>query len=112
MAKKVKNAKKEEKPEKKVDEKSEKLRKKKLEIANKFKDEICKKYKDFVKAVVIFGSFTRGDFHEKSDIDLLVVIDDTIARFSPEMKENFDDNLHEIGKKISEDITVQPDSRV
>ena len=83
-------------------------RKKKLEIANKFKDEICKKYKDFVKAVVIFGSFTRGDFHEKSDIDLLVVIDDTIARFSPEMKENFDDNLHEIGKKISEDITVQP----
>ena len=57
---------------------------------------------------MIFGSFTRGDFHEKSDIDMLVVIDDTAARFSPEMKANFDDRLHAISKKISDQITVQP----
>jgi predicted nucleotidyltransferase len=73
--------------EKKISEaeqkKLEKFRKKQFDIANKFKDEVLKKYKDFVKAVVIFGSFTRGDFHEKSDIDMLVVIDDTLARFTP-----------------------------
>ncbi len=88
--------------------KMEKFRKKQFDIANKFKDEVLKKYKDFVKAVVIFGSFTRGDFHEKSDIDMLVVIDDTLARFTPEMKDRFDDDIYSIGKNISEAIIVQP----
>ncbi len=88
--------------------KMEVLRKKQLAIATKFKDEVLQKYKDFVKAVVIFGSFVRKDFHEKSDIDLLVIIDDTLARFTPEMKLNFDDDIYNIGKRISEDIVVQP----
>ena len=88
--------------------KMEKFRKKQLSIANKFKDEVLGKYKDFVKAVVLFGSLTRNDFHQKSDIDLLVVIDDTTARFSPEMKMRFDDDIYDIGKRLSEDIIVQP----
>jgi predicted nucleotidyltransferase/uncharacterized protein (UPF0332 family) len=88
--------------------KREKLRKKQIEIANKFKDEVLKKYKNVVKAVVLFGSLIRGDFHSKSDIDLLVVIDDTLARFTPEMKEEFDDRIYRIGKSIDENIIVQP----
>jgi predicted nucleotidyltransferase/uncharacterized protein (UPF0332 family) len=99
-------------PEKKVSEaekkKMEKVRKKQIETANKFKDEVLKKYKNVVKAVVLFGSLIRGDFHSKSDIDLLVVIDDTIARFTPEMKEEFDERIYRIGKEISENIIVQP----
>ncbi len=88
--------------------KLEKFRKKQLEIANKFTEEVLKKYKKFVKAIVIFGSFTRSDFHSKSDIDLLVVIDDTIARFTPEVKDQFDEDIYQIGKKINENIIVQP----
>ena len=88
--------------------KMEALRKKQLSIATRFKDEVLKKYKDLVKAVVIFGSFVRKDFHERSDIDLLVIIDDTVARFTPEMKLNFDDDIYNVGKRISEDIVVQP----
>ncbi|MBI4019349.1 MAG: nucleotidyltransferase domain-containing protein [Candidatus Aenigmarchaeota archaeon] len=86
----------------------EEFRKKQLAIANKYKDEILKKYKDIVKAVVLFGSFTRTDFHKKSDIDMLVIIDDTLSRFTPEMKARFDDDLYSMGKKLSEDIVVQP----
>ena len=86
----------------------EKLRKKQLELANKFKESVLKKYKDVTKSVVIFGSITRGDYHEKSDIDLLVIIDDTIARFTPEMKLRFDDDIYNIGKKLSDHIVVQP----
>ncbi len=86
----------------------EKLRKKQLDMANKFKDEVLKKYKDLTKSVVLFGSLTRGDYHEKSDIDLLVVIDDTLARFTPEMKLRFDDDIYDIGKRLSEHIVVQP----
>jgi predicted nucleotidyltransferase/uncharacterized protein (UPF0332 family) len=88
--------------------KKEKMRKKQIDIANRFKDEVLKKYKDIVKAVVLFGSLTRGDFHAKSDIDLLVVIDDTMARFTPEMKEEFDERIYRIGKELSDDIIVQP----
>ena len=93
---------------KKLDKKMEALRKKQLDIANTFKDEVLKKYKDYAKSIILFGSLVRGDFHEKSDIDLLVVIDDTVARFSPEMKDRFDDDIYNIGKKLSEQIIVQP----
>ncbi len=88
--------------------KQETFRKKQLALANRFKEEVLSKYKDIVKAIVIFGSFTRQDFHEKSDIDMLVVIDDVTARFTPEMKDEFDDRLYDIAKKISENMTVQP----
>ena len=92
----------------KLKAKQEAFRKRQLALANKFKEEVLKRYKDIVKAIVIFGSFTRQDFHEKSDIDMLVVIDDVTARFTPEMKDEFDDRLYDIAKRISENMTVQP----
>lgn len=98
----------EKKQDVKKDKKSEELKKKKLKLANRFKDEVLKRYKNVVKAVVLFGSLTRGDYHEKSDIDMLVVIDDVMSRFTPEMKDAFDDKLYDIAKSISPDITVQP----
>src|SRR3989338_3871275 len=96
------------KGDKKVQVKQEAFRKKQLALANKFKDEVLKRYSNIVKAIVLFGSLTRGDFHEKSDIDMLVVIDDVTARFTPEMKDEFDDRLYDIAKSISESMTVQP----
>lgn len=95
-------------PQKKLDEGREKLRKKQMALANKYKDEVLKRYKNIIKSVVLFGSLVRGDFHEKSDIDILVVYDDTYARFTPEMKDRFDDELYDMSKRISEYITVQP----
>ncbi len=92
----------------KLTKKQELFRKKQLALANRFKDEILRKHKNIVKAIVLFGSFTRGDFHEKSDIDMLVVIDDVTARLTPEMKDDFDDYLYNVAKKISENMTVQP----
>ncbi len=86
----------------------EKLRKKQFAVANKYKDEVLRKYKNIVKSVVLFGSLVRGDFHEKSDIDILVIYDDTLARFTPEMKDRFDDDIYDMAKKLSENITVQP----
>jgi predicted nucleotidyltransferase/uncharacterized protein (UPF0332 family) len=99
---------KQEKAPAKLTKKQELFRKKQLALANKFKEEILRKHKNIVKAIVLFGSFTRGDFHEKSDIDMLVVIDDVTARLTPEMKDDFDDYLYNVAKKISENMTVQP----
>lgn len=94
--------------QKKMDKKREALRKKQFDLANRYKDMVLKKYKNLTKSIVLFGSLVRGDFHEKSDIDILVVIDDTLARFTPEMKDRFDDELYDMSKKVSEFITVQP----
>ncbi len=91
-----------------AERKRENFRRRKLKLAQEYSDIVVKKFKKVVKAVVLFGSFTRKDFHEKSDLDLLVVIDDTTARFTPEMKESFDEKLRIIGKEISADISVQP----
>ncbi len=88
--------------------KQEKMRQQKLKMAQKYKEEVLKKYQKIVKAVVLFGSLTRKDFSEKSDIDMLVVIDDTTARLTLEQKDRLDDDLRDIGKHISEDIVVQP----
>ena len=95
-------------PDAKMAKKQEAFRKKQLALANRFKDEVLKRYNKIVKAIVLFGSLTRADFHEKSDIDMLVVVDDVTARFTPEMKDDFDDRLYDIAKNISESMTVQP----
>ncbi|MFA4819365.1 MAG: nucleotidyltransferase domain-containing protein [Candidatus Aenigmatarchaeota archaeon] len=92
----------------KLKKKQELFRKNQLALANRFKDEVLKQYKGMVKAVVLFGSLTRSDFHDKSDIDMLVIIDDVMARLTPEMKDDLDDRLYDIAKKISESMTVQP----
>jgi len=88
--------------------KIEKLKRKKLKLAQEFCNAVLKKYKRIIKAIVVFGSLTRNDFTEKSDIDILVIIDDTLARFTPEMKEAFDFKLQDIARNISESISVQP----
>lgn len=36
-----------------------------------------------VRAVVVFGSVARGDFHDASDVDVLVVADDLPGRALP-----------------------------
>lgn len=94
--------------EEKERKKIERLRKKKFKLAQIFCDNVVKRYKKFIKAVIIFGSVVRNDLTEKSDVDILVIIDDTIARFTPEMREAFDIKLCDIAKSISEDISVQP----
>src|SRR3989338_6003229 len=99
---------KEQEEAKKLSEKKEKIRKAKLACAEKFKEEVLKKYSKIVKAVVLFGSVVRGDFTEKSDVDMLVVVDDVMARMTEAQKEQFDEDLREISKKIHEDVVVQP----
>ncbi len=92
-------------PKPKVNEEIEKSRKELLKLANKFKDDVLKKYGDTVKAVILFGSLPRGDFHKKSDIDILVIIDDTGKRLS---LDQMDYEVKAMGNKISPQIVTQP----
>ena len=48
-----------------------------LKSTNKFKDRMLGMFKGYVKAVIMFGSITRGDQHGKSDVDVYMIFDDT-----------------------------------
>lgn len=67
----------------------EKFNKKDLDIAYKFTNEIYKELSSFLKAVVLFGSTARKQETSKSDIDMLVIIDDLSVNLSGDVVEAY-----------------------
>ena len=58
-----------------------------VEIKNllaEFKQGLARIYGDHLKAVVLFGSYARGDYHESSDLDVMIVLD-TYKRYWDEL---------------------------
>ena len=45
-----------------------------------FVRELRERYGERVRRVILFGSVARGDYHEESDIDVLVIADDIDLR--------------------------------
>ena len=45
-----------------------------------FVRELRERYGERVKRVILFGSVARGDYHEESDIDVLVIADEVDLR--------------------------------
>ena len=56
-----------------------------VDTAHKFANEIYKEMGALIRAVVIFGSAARKKVTSKSDIDVLVIIDDLTISLSPEV---------------------------
>ena len=81
--------------------------KKRVQIIKNFTKEILKKYGSMVRAVVLFGSSARGSWHKESDIDVFIIIDDTKHKISPALKEQMEEDLDVIAKKLSDKLSVQ-----
>ncbi len=70
-------------------------------IAKAVKEQLRLLYGDRLAKVILYGSYARGDFHEESDIDFLVVLkDEEIAvgkellfMSEPLFKISFDNNI-------------------
>ena len=60
-----------------------------LKIAQKFAQQLKNELGDFLVAVVMFGSSVRRDTHKESDIDVLVVSNDTSFVLSEPMIEGY-----------------------
>ncbi|MEM5815782.1 MAG: nucleotidyltransferase domain-containing protein [Candidatus Aenigmatarchaeota archaeon] len=78
------------------------------EILKKFASKCLEKYNGLIKSIIVFGSVTRGEEKPESDIDVLVILDDTIEELSPEKVEEIDRDIENIAKNISEKISLQP----
>ncbi|MFH0961222.1 MAG: nucleotidyltransferase domain-containing protein [archaeon] len=79
---------------------------------NKVKEYSAKlreKFGKYVKAVVVFGSFARGNYTIGSDIDVLVIIDDTESDkpIDQPLRDSLHNQMQDLGVKIDKEIHIQ-----
>src|SRR3990172_8180935 len=81
-----------------------------LDSADKFKEKVIQSFKGYIKAVVVWGSVTRGDFTGKSDVDVYIIFDDTkipIKKFD-EIRDKIDKDVYKAAGEIDPRLHPQP----
>lgn len=81
----------------------EALLQKKEVVTKRFKEIMQELYGERLAKIVLYGSYARGDFHEESDIDFLVVLNDENVQRYVEIKNI---TLHVEGLEGKEGITI------
>ncbi|WP_456395548.1 nucleotidyltransferase family protein [Thermococcus sp.] len=76
--------------------------KKRIKIARRFSEKLLKKYRKFITSIILAGSSARSDFGLGSDIDILVVINDTVERFDEELQRKIENDIFRIAHSIPE----------
>ncbi len=81
-----------------------------LSSAEKFKKKVLKKFGDYIKAIIIFGSLSRGTFSGKSDIDIYLIFDDTKASIKDfqKIRSKIDADIYKLAKESDPRISPQP----
>ncbi|MBR9681637.1 MAG: nucleotidyltransferase domain-containing protein [Candidatus Altiarchaeota archaeon] len=79
----------------------------KMKAVERFSVAARQKLGSMLKGVGVIGSLARGDFVPGSDIDVLVVIDDTKREVPSELKEKLLAMLNDMGRKIDKKMQVQ-----
>ncbi len=77
-----------------------------MNAAKEFAERMLKKYGPAIKSVVVFGSTARGDFNERSDIDIFIVYDDLFLKKYKVSPQELDSDAKKIGKDVNELIRV------
>ena len=81
-----------------------------LDSVNKFKDRLLEMFKVYVKAVIVWGSITRGDFTGKSDVDIYILFDDTkmpLKKFD-DIRDKIDRDIYNVARSIDPRLHPQP----
>ncbi len=90
----------------KLKEMREKSQERRMDAAEEFADKILDKLGDKVKVVAVWGSVSKGEHGYDSDIDTLVILDDTkLQRDVP------DDAKKKIRRKVT-DLAQETDERI
>lgn len=92
--------------EKKENPNINKYQKTEIDIAYKFTEKTYKEFGDFIKSIVLFGSQSRKSEQKKSDIDILIVIDDTAIYLTNEVIQTYRVIVEKISAEISDRLHV------
>jgi len=74
------------------------------QLVNQIKKHLIKEYGEKIKQVIIYGSHVRGEATKDSDIDILVVIDDSLNPF--DVRKSLSDIIFDILLEKEELISV------
>jgi len=77
-------------------------------VVKEFSKKILDKFGPIVKAIIVWGSTARDQFRCESDIDLVILIDDTKKGFNNEIREKIDEFISEAASKVDEKLSPQP----
>lgn len=93
----------------KVKEMREKSQERRMEAAEKFADKLKDKLGDKVKVVAVWGSVPKGEHGYDSDIDTLVILDDTKLRkdVPKDARKKIRKKVTEAAKDTDERLTIQ-----
>ncbi len=72
---------------------------KEISLIYDFSLRVVKEFGSLIKSVVVFGSFARGKINEKSDVDLLIIVDDASVELTPDIMAFYNRELDSILKK-------------
>ncbi|MCK4224921.1 MAG: nucleotidyltransferase domain-containing protein [candidate division Zixibacteria bacterium] len=64
------------------------------QLVNRIKEPLLKAYGEGIKQVILYGSCARGKATKDSDIDLLVVVDDSLNPF--EVRKSLSDTIFDV----------------
>jgi len=81
-----------------------------LKSAEEFKDKLLNMFKGYIKSVIVFGSFMKGQGTGKSDVDIYVIFDDTkmaLKKFD-EIRSRIDDDIYKLASSIDPRLHPQP----
>ncbi|MBR9679862.1 MAG: hypothetical protein GOU99_02325 [Candidatus Altiarchaeota archaeon] len=79
----------------------------KIKAAERFSVIARQKLGGMIKGIAVIGSLARDDYRPTSDIDMLVIIDDTQRDVPGELKEKIIAMLNDMAKKVDKKLTVQ-----
>ncbi len=79
-------------------------------LISDFKKAVTQLYGDRLAKIILYGSYARGDFHEESDIDFLVVLNDEEINPFREI-DRMNDAVFGLVLKYNTLISFQPTTR-
>jgi len=77
---------------------------------NEYKEKLLGMFKSYVKAIIMFGSITRGEQHGKSDVDIYMIFDDTkmpLKKFE-DIRDKITDDMYRVARSIDPRLHPQP----
>ncbi len=77
-------------------------------VVKEFSKKILDKFGPAIKAIIVWGSTARDQFKCESDIDVVVLVDDTKRGFSKEIREKIDEFVRDTACKIDDKLSPQP----
>lgn len=83
-------------------------KKRRAKIVKKFSKKLLDKYGKYVKSIVVWGSTARDEFKHESDIDLIVLVDDTKKDFNKNKKSEIKKFVKKASKDVHEKLSPQP----